>query len=159
VQPAGVFDVRRSKVKVAIVLSLAILALVLGLYAFGAWWDRVVYLRWMAWRQAELQNLGWRVKAYAQDHDEFDPRSVEDLVAAGILAPGELKCHEPWRDVRVTRAMARSASGAAPHPEILLVETYSDPIHECNVLLWNGRVELRKGDDCRLGRAIREGGR
>lgn len=138
----------RSKAKVALVVILVIAVLACLLYAYSIWWERVQYLRWLAWRQGELRNLGWRVRAFAKEHEDFDPQSMDALVAAGILAPGEVTFEDAWREAIVTRVLVPRSEPERGDAGVLLVERYSSPTQECNVLMRNGDVAVHRSDIC-----------
>jgi len=139
-----------------VLLASLLMSVSLGIYAYSIWADRIEYLHWLAFRQVELRNVGWRFGVYMQTHSNFQPRRVDDLVAAGVLAPGEIRFEDPWRSVLVTRKLAPGAHFDGVESTMVLVESYSTVRDGCNVLRGDGHVEFVNSESCN-SQGVRDG--
>lgn len=127
-------------------LLLVILAIILGLTIlwYSAFLDRYVRGRWTAERQEFLAAFGEKILAYAHEHDNQLPQSLQEVIDLGLLPSIEVGLMEPGGNIRIAHQFRPLPTTNLPKGLVIMIERY-DPSpgilgSKFNVLMLDGTV-------------------
>ena len=128
----------RRKLSVVVFLA-AVLVVVFGFY-YHQWVERYEYLRWLAQKQTDLEQLGRVLIRYDRESKDGFAHDWDQLIRAGVITRDDTMFEDSERGVTVRRELRPIPSLGVDGELVLVLESYTPPQQYCGVLRANGEV-------------------